>query len=119
MNTENISILKPIKDYRGFIITEEQYIEETRYDVKPSLWVRIKNSGLMKTLGYLFRIRIEEEKELSTFFIEDIKTQIESIDVQKEIIDNYCNRVLKKFFTRKQLEKIDEIIKSIKEGERI
>ena len=45
--------------------------------------------------------------------------QIESINVQKEIVDNYCNRVLKKYFTRKQLEKIDEVIKSIKEGERI
>lgn len=66
----------------------------------------------------LFKIRIKEEKELSTFFIEDIKTQIESINVQKEIIDNYCNRVLKKFFTQKQLEKIDEVIKSIKEGEK-
>lgn len=67
----------------------------------------------------LFRIRIEEEKELSTFFIEDIKTQIESIDLQKEIIENYCNRVLKKYFTRKQLEKIDEVIKRIKKGEKI
>lgn len=66
----------------------------------------------------LFKIRIKEEKELSTFFIEDIKTQIESINVQKEIIDNYCNRVLKKFFTQKQLEKKDEVIKSIKEGEK-
>lgn len=67
----------------------------------------------------LFKIRIKEEKELSTFFIEDIKTQIESINVQKEIVDKYCNRVLKKYFTRKQLEKIDEVIKSIKEGEKI
>ena len=67
----------------------------------------------------LFKIRIEEEKELSTFFVEDIKTQIESLNVQKEIVDNYCNRVLKKYFTRKQLEKIDEVIKSIKEGEGI
>ena len=67
----------------------------------------------------LFKIRIEEEKELSTFFVEDIKTQIESLNVQKEIVDNYCNRVLKKYCTRKQLEKIDEVIKSIKEGEGI
>lgn len=29
MKTENIPILKSIKDYRGFIITEEQYIEES------------------------------------------------------------------------------------------
>lgn len=66
----------------------------------------------------LFKIRIEEEKELSTFFIEGIKTEIESINVQKEIIDNYCKIFLKKYFTQKQLEKIDKIIKSIKKGER-
>lgn len=28
MNTEYIPILKSIKDYKGFIITEEQYVEE-------------------------------------------------------------------------------------------
>ena len=67
----------------------------------------------------LFKIRIEEEKELSTVFIEDIKTEIESINVQKEVVDNYCNRFLKKYFTQKQLEKIDVVIKSLKEGERI
>ena len=67
----------------------------------------------------LFRIRIEEEKELSTFFIEDIKTQIENINVPKKIVDNYCNKVLRKYFTQKQLEKIDVVIKSLKEGERI
>ena len=66
----------------------------------------------------LFKIRIEEEKELSTFFIEGIKTEIESINIQKEIVDNYCKIFLKKYFTQKQLEKIDKIIKSIKKGER-
>ncbi len=66
----------------------------------------------------LFKIRIKEEKELSTFFIEGIKTEIESINVQKEIVDNYCKIFFKKYFTQKQLEKIDKIIKSIKKGER-
>lgn len=66
----------------------------------------------------LFKIRIEKEKELSTFFIEGIKTEIESINVQKEIVDNYCKIFLKKYFTQKQLEKIDKIIKSIKKGEK-
>jgi len=66
----------------------------------------------------LFKIRIEEEKELSTFFIEGIKTEIESINVQKEIVDNYCKIFFKKYFTQKQLEKIDKIIQSIKKGER-
>ena len=37
---------------------EQTYMEETRYDVKPSLWARIKNSSVMRTLGYLFKIRI-------------------------------------------------------------
>lgn len=66
----------------------------------------------------LFKIRIEEEKELSTFFIEGIKTEIEIINVQKEIVDNYCKIFFKKYFTQKQLEKIDKIIQSIKKGER-
>ena len=39
-------------------IEEQQYIEETRYDVKPSVWTRIKNSAIMRTLSYMFKIRI-------------------------------------------------------------
>ena len=39
-------------------IQEQRYIEETRYDVKPGLWNRIKNSSLVRTLSYIFKIRI-------------------------------------------------------------
>ena len=39
--------------------TEEQnYYEETRVEVKPSLWQRIKNSKVAKALSYVFKVRI-------------------------------------------------------------
>lgn len=34
------------------------YIEETRFEVKPSLWQRIKNSRLVRALAYITKIRI-------------------------------------------------------------
>ena len=37
---------------------DEQYIEETRFEVKPSLWQRIKNSRLVRALAYITKIRI-------------------------------------------------------------
>ena len=40
-------------------LEEETYIEETPFEVKPSLWQRIKNSKLMRTLAYITRIRIK------------------------------------------------------------
>ncbi len=39
-------------------LEDETYIEETTFEVKPSLWQRIKNSKLMRTLAYITRIRI-------------------------------------------------------------
>lgn len=35
-----------------------EYIENTRVEVKPSLWQRIKNSKIAKSIGYLFKIKI-------------------------------------------------------------
>lgn len=37
---------------------DEKYINETRFEVKPSLWQRIKESKLGKAFRYAFRIRI-------------------------------------------------------------
>ena len=37
---------------------EDTYFEETRFEVKPSLWQRIKNSKLVKTISYIMKIRI-------------------------------------------------------------
>ena len=34
------------------------YLEETRFEVKPSLWQRIKNSKLFRTISYILRIRV-------------------------------------------------------------
>lgn len=39
-------------------INNEQYIQDTRVNVKPSLWERIKNMKLLRTLRYVFRIKV-------------------------------------------------------------
>ena len=93
-------------------------IEDIKDEITLSYYNKDDSKKILGEPDDLFKIRIEEEKELSTFFIEGIKTEIESINVQKEIVDNYCKIFFKKYFTQKQLEKIDKIIKSIKKGER-
>ncbi len=42
------------------VATEEnkQYIEETRFEVKPSLWQRIKESKIVRAIRYAFKIRV-------------------------------------------------------------
>ena len=39
-------------------IEENSYIEETRFEVKPSLWERIKKSKLVRTISYIMKIRV-------------------------------------------------------------
>ena len=39
-------------------VVEDSYIEETRFEVKPSLWERIKNSKLVRTISYIMKIRV-------------------------------------------------------------
>ena len=36
----------------------DTYIEETRFEVKPSLWQRIKESKLVRTISYVMKIRV-------------------------------------------------------------
>ena len=38
-------------------VEQEQYIEETRVEVKPSLWQRIKQSKIARAFTYLFKAR--------------------------------------------------------------
>ena len=38
--------------------TEEQYIEETTFEAKPSLWQRIKNSKVVRAIKYAMKIRV-------------------------------------------------------------
>ena len=37
---------------------QNKFIEETRVEVKPSLWQRIKNSKLVRTVKYILKIRV-------------------------------------------------------------
>ena len=37
---------------------DNQYLEETRFEVKPSLWQKIKESKLGKAFRYMFRVKI-------------------------------------------------------------
>ena len=37
---------------------DNQYYEDTRFDVKPSLWERIKNMKIIKTIRYLMKIKV-------------------------------------------------------------
>lgn len=39
-------------------VYEDDYLEQTRFEVKPSLWQRIKNSKLVRMLAYISRIKI-------------------------------------------------------------
>ena len=36
----------------------DAYMQETRFDVKPSLWQRVKNSKLIRTIRYIMKIRV-------------------------------------------------------------
>ena len=40
------------------VVEEQQYVQETTFEAKPSLWQRIKNSKIVRTLRYITRIRI-------------------------------------------------------------
>ena len=39
-------------------VVEDSYIQETRFEVKPSLWERIRNSKLVRTISYIMKIRV-------------------------------------------------------------
>ena len=40
---------------------EQQYISDTTFEVKPSLWQRIKQSKIVRTMSYIFKVRIKIE----------------------------------------------------------
>ncbi len=47
-----------VKSEQPVSVEEQQYIEETRFEVKPSLWQRIKTSKIAKAIAYVFKIRV-------------------------------------------------------------
>jgi len=50
---EVIETIEPVES-----IEEQQYIEETRFEAKPTLWERIKNSKIGRAITYITKIRI-------------------------------------------------------------
>lgn len=39
-------------------LLNDMYMQETRFDVKPSLWQRFKNSKIVRTIRYIMKIRV-------------------------------------------------------------
>ena len=39
-------------------VEQQQYVQETTFEAKPSLWQRIKNSKLVRTIRYITKIRV-------------------------------------------------------------
>ena len=48
-----------IEEKSDEIVDNEQFIDETRIEVKPKLWDRIKNSKIVKAFSYVFKIKIK------------------------------------------------------------
>ena len=46
------------KQVQAQVQEEQQYIEETTFEAKPSLWQKIKNSKVVRTIKYAFKIRV-------------------------------------------------------------
>jgi hypothetical protein len=57
---ENVVAAVEQKEEKQEQVSQEQtaYIAETRVEVKPSLWQRIKSSKIGKAIGYIFKIRV-------------------------------------------------------------
>ena len=51
----------PVEDEKAQVIeqTEEnEYLAQTRFEVKPSLWQRIKTSKLVRTIAYICKVKV-------------------------------------------------------------
>ena len=53
--TENAEVKEQVS---ANTIEEHQYVEATTFEAKPSLWQRIKNSKLVRTIRYITKIRV-------------------------------------------------------------
>ena len=56
VNTEKIAVEEKVQEQTP--ISDTQYYEETRVNVKPSLWQRFKQSKFVQTIKYVMKIRI-------------------------------------------------------------
>jgi len=55
---ENLEKIQKTEKVVEESIIEDEYIKETRFRVKPSLWERIRNSKLVRTISYIMKIRV-------------------------------------------------------------
>ena len=51
----NIQLVEPTVEEP---VIDESYLQQTTFDVKPSLWQRIKNSKVIRTIRYIMKIRV-------------------------------------------------------------
>ena len=53
-------VAEPQETVQGQLEEQErqQYVEQTTFEVKPSLWQRIKNSKFVRTIKYIMKIRV-------------------------------------------------------------
>ena len=61
-NIKSINNVNPILTNNSLVeddqILNDMYMKETRFDVKPSLWQRIKNAKLFRAIRYIMKIRV-------------------------------------------------------------
>ena len=59
VNNEVEEVLETIQPEES--IENQEYIEQTRVEVKPSLWQKIKNSKVVKAIKYIMKIKVTIE----------------------------------------------------------
>lgn len=58
-NAVKVEEIKEVKEQKAIKQqAEQQYVEETTFEAKPSLWQRVKNCKIVRALRYVTRIRI-------------------------------------------------------------
>ena len=55
---KNIQTVKKVENDKEEQQAQEQYVQETTFEKKPSLWQRIKNSKVVRAIRYISKIRI-------------------------------------------------------------
>ncbi len=55
---ETVQTIEEVQEIATPVVEDKQYFEQTRVEVKPSLWQRIKNSKFIKAISYAMKIKI-------------------------------------------------------------
>ena len=54
----NTVVEQNVEQYEEQQIQQQEYIQQTTFEVKPSLWQRIKNSKIVRAIKYVMKIRV-------------------------------------------------------------